>query len=131
MGGEVGHFEIPADEVERARKFYSAVFGWKMTHIPEMNYTMAYTGPVDSQGMPTAPGYIGGGIGPREGVLKHPLVTIVVDEIQAALKLVESHGGKVLQPQQPIGDGTMGSVAYIQDTEGNVTGLYQAPMGRP
>jgi len=127
MSGEVGHFEIPADNTERARKFYSATFGWKMTQIPEMDYTMVATGPVDEQNMPKEPGSIGGGIGKRGGPLAHTVVTIVVDDINAAEKTIVKNGGTILQKKQPIGDGSMGHTGYFKDTEGNVVGLYQSP----
>jgi predicted enzyme related to lactoylglutathione lyase len=125
MSGEVGHFEIPADNPERARKFYSAAFGWKMNVMPEMDYTMVSTGKVDKDGMPTEPGHIGGGIGKRGEHLLHPVVTIMVDDISAHEKIIEKNGGKILQKKQPIGDGTMGWTGYFKDSEGNIIGLYQ------
>lgn len=128
MSGEVGHFEIPADNPERARKFYAAAFGWKNNVMPEMDYTMVSTGAVNEQGMPKEPGYIGGGIGKRGGHLTHPVVTIIVDDISASEKVIEKNGGKILQKKQPIGDGTMGFTAYFKDSEGNTVGLYQ--MGK-
>jgi len=127
MSGEVGHFEIPADNPERARKFYSATFGWKLNPMPSMDYTMVSTGPVDEQGMPKEPGFISGGIGKRGGPLEHPVVTIVVDEISAAEKTIEKNGGKIVQRKQAIGDGSMGWTGYFKDSEGNVVGLYQWP----
>jgi uncharacterized protein len=126
MSGEVGHFEIPADNTERARKFYSATFGWKMNRMPEMDYTMVSTGAVDTQGMPKEPGYIGGGIGQRGGPLAHPVVTIIVDDIDAAAKKVEKNGGKMVRAKESVGE-NMGFAAYFKDSEGNVVGLYQAP----
>jgi uncharacterized protein len=125
MSGEVGHFEIPADDPARARKFYAAAFGWKMTEMPEMEYTMVTTGPVDEKGMPKEPGFVGGGIGKRGGHLEHPVVTIMVDDISTTEKTIEKHGGKILQKKQPIGDGTMGWTGYFKDSEGNIVGLYQ------
>jgi len=127
MSGEVGHFEIPADNTERARKFYSTTFGWKLTPFPGMDYTMVATGPADAEGMPKEPGVIFGGIGRRGGPLEHPVITIVVDEITIAEKAVEKNGGKIIQRKQPIGDGSMGSTGYFKDSEGNVVGLYQQP----
>jgi uncharacterized protein len=127
MSGEVGHFEIPADDPNRARKFYSATFGWKLNQVPGMDYTMVSTGPVDEKGMPKEPGFIGGGIGKRGGPLTHPVVTVVVDEITAAEKTIEENGGTILVRKQPIGDGSMGHTGYFKDTEGNVVGLYQWP----
>ena len=127
MKGEVGHFELPADKPERARKFYAAVFGWKMSEVPEMNYTMVRTGLVDDKGMPKAPGYIGGGVVPRGGAVEHPVLTIVVDEISEAEKAIEGGGGQIIQRKQAVGDGSMGYMGYFRDTEGNVVGLYQNP----
>jgi uncharacterized protein len=126
MSGEVGHFEIPADNPERARKFYSTTFGWKMNHMEGMDYTMVTTGSTDDQGMPKAPGYIGGGIGKRDKILEHPVVTIVVDDVAAAAKTVEKNGGKIIKPKAEI-PGNMGWTAYFKDTEGNIVGLYQWP----
>jgi uncharacterized protein len=126
MSGEVGHFEIPADNTERARKFYSATFGWKMTPVPGMDYTMVHTGATDEKGMPKEAGYISGGIGKRGGPLEHTVVTIVVDDVTAAAKKAEKNGGKIVQPKQDI-PGNMGSTAYVKDTEGNIVGLYQSP----
>ncbi|HEY1197219.1 MAG TPA: VOC family protein [Thermoplasmata archaeon] len=127
MSGEVGHFEIPADNTERARKFYSETFGWKMNQMPDMDYTMVSTGAVDDEGMPKEPGFIGGGIGKRGGPLEHPVVTIIVDDVSAAEKKIEKNGGKIIQRKQKVGDGSMGWVAYFKDSEGNVVGLYESP----
>jgi len=126
MSGEVAHFEIPADNTERARKFYSSTFGWNMTAVPGMDYTMVETGPVDDQRMPKEPGYVGGGIAKRGGPLEHPVVTILVEDLSAAIKKVEKNGGKTVQAKQEI-PGNMGWTAYFKDTEGNVVGLYQSP----
>ena len=127
MTGEVGHFEIPADDVPRARKFYASAFGWAMQEAPDLQYTMVRTGPVDAQGMPKEPGYVGGGIALRSGHLKHPTVTIVVDDIRSAEAAIEKHGGQILQRRSAIGDGSMGFAGYFKDTEGNVIGLYEMP----
>lgn len=125
MTGQVGHFEIPADNPARARKFYAAAFGWKMNEMPGMDYTMVSTGPVDDKGMPKEPGFVGGGIGKRGGNLMHPVVTIIVDDLLTAEKTIEKNGGKVVQRKQPIGDGSMGFTGYFKDSEGNIVGLYQ------
>ena len=130
MTDSVGHFEIPADKPDRARKFYATTFGWKMNEVPGMDYTMVSTGPVDDKGMPQAPGFIGGGIGKRGKMLEHPVVTIMVDEIDEAVKRIEKNGGKVLQRKTPIGE-NMGWTAYFKDSEGNTVGLYQWPPEAP
>lgn len=130
MSGEVGHFEIPADDPERARKFYATAFGWKLRVIPELDYTMVSTGTVDEQGRPKNPGFIGGGIVGR-GELEHTTVTIAVDDISTSEKTIEHHGGKIVVRNQAIGDGTRGHMGYFKDSEGNIIGLYQAPKGAP
>ena len=40
---KVVHFEIPADNVERASKFYKETFDWKITPVPQLNYTLLGT----------------------------------------------------------------------------------------
>jgi len=126
MSGEVVHFEIPADDLKRARSFYEKTFGWKLTVMPD-DYTMVATGEGDSEGMPKNPGYIGGGITTRANHVKAPVVVIMVDDIDASAKTIQKNGGKILQGKQPIGDGSMGFAGYFRDPEGNVVGIYQRP----
>jgi len=117
------HFEIPADDTERAREFYTRAFGWGMNRVPEFEYTMITTTASDELGMPKSPGAINGGL-PKRGVgLEHPVITIHVDSIEVSLKKVERLGGKIAAPKMPVGD--MGYTAYFSDTEGNVVGLWQ------
>ncbi len=123
MAGEVVHFEIPYDKPERAKKFYSEVFGWKMKEMPEMKYTTVSTGPVDEKGMLTQPGMINGGMMLRQPKVKSPVVTIAVEDIEKTFEKIESVGGKTLIKKQPVGD--MGWSAYAKDSEGNVIGLWQ------
>ena len=129
MKGKVVHFELPTDNTERARKFYSTTFEWKLMPMPNFEYTMVTTGDVTKEGMPSEVAVIGGGMAPRGGHVKVPVITIAVDEIDAALKLITKNGGAVLQKKEPIGDGSMGFTAYFKDTEGNTVGLYQAGKG--
>jgi predicted enzyme related to lactoylglutathione lyase len=66
MNGQVVHFEIPADDVERARGFYREAFGWQLAPVPDMDYTMVTTTPSGPEGMPTEPGAINGGMLARQ-----------------------------------------------------------------
>jgi uncharacterized protein len=45
----VVHFEIPADDVARAKEFYSSIFGWQLQDMPEMDYTIVKTTETDEQ----------------------------------------------------------------------------------
>jgi len=123
MGGRVVHFEIPFDDGDRAREFYQKAFGWNITHLPEMGYTLVSTGPTDEQGPPSEPGFINGGMMQRSGTAKVPVITVDVEDIDAALAKVEELGGKTVQPKQEVGQ--MGFSAYFNDPEGNLTGLWQ------
>ena len=123
MTGRIVHFEIPFDDGDRARAFYSDVFGWQTQEMPEMQYTMAMTGPVGEDGMANEPGYINGGMFQRTDNLNVPVLTINVDSIDEALPKAESNGGKTVEAKQLVGD--MGFVAYINDSEGNLIGLWE------
>ncbi|HEX9232334.1 MAG TPA: VOC family protein [Jatrophihabitantaceae bacterium] len=122
MSGRVVHFELPVDDVERAQGFYREAFGWDFNSLPEMGYTLIGTTPSGENG-PTEPGAINGGMFARQDPVRAPVVTIEVDDIAAALKTVESLGGRTARETFPVGD--MGLAAYFTDTEGNVVGLWQ------
>ena len=123
MSGRIVHFEVPYDDGERARTFYREAFGWNLMEMPEMDYTMASTGPVDDQAMPSEPGFINGGMFQRTEELTRPVLTIDVADVDAALKTVESLGGKQVGEKLTVGD--MGFAAYFEDPEGNILGLWQ------
>jgi uncharacterized protein len=123
MSARVVHFEIPFDDADRARSFYREVFDWQIQAIPDLNYNMVSTGPTSDQGMPTEPGFIGGGMLERQAPVTAPVITLQVDDIDAALVAVEKHGGKALGEKLTVGG--MGFAAYFNDSEGNLMGLWQ------
>jgi uncharacterized protein len=119
---KVVHFEIPADDVDRAKKFYSSTFDWKLTDMPEMQYVLANTAPTDADGMIQEKGAINGGLMKR-GEVKNPVIVIGVESIDATIKKIEGGGGKVVVPPMDIPG--VGRYAYVNDTEGNVIGVIQ------
>lgn len=119
---KVVHFEIPADNVDRAQKFYEEVFGWKITHVPEMNYFIVHTVDVDEKMMPKEVGAINGGITKRESN-ESVVIVIGVPSIDDHIKKAEEKGAKVVMPKMNVGD--MGFYAKIEDTEGNVIGIWE------
>jgi predicted enzyme related to lactoylglutathione lyase len=123
MSARVVHFEVPFDDADRARSFYRDVFDWQIQPIPEMGYNMVSTGPSTDQGMPSEPGFIGGGMLQRQAPVTAPVITLQVDDIDAAAIAIEKHGGKVLGEKLAVGD--MGFAAYFNDSEGNLMGLWQ------
>ncbi len=124
MHGRVMHFEVPFDDGERARDFYRDVFGWNLMEMPELNYTIAASGPTSDQGMPEEPGFINGGMMRRdEGPADGPVLVVGVDSIDTALGHVEKLGGSTVLPRQAVSD--MGFVAYFKDPEGNLLGMWE------
>lgn len=128
MMDKVQHFEIPADDLARARKFYEESFGWKTAEWPMPGggvYVGLHTGPTDEKYMPQEAGFINGGMFKRGGefAAKGVVITPVVSDMNESLEKVKANGGKVLAEPKTIPD--MGIYAYIQDTEGNVIGLWQ------
>ncbi|HET6834136.1 MAG TPA: VOC family protein [Acidimicrobiales bacterium] len=118
------HFEVPFDDADRARSFYRDVFDWQIQPMPEMGYNIVSTGPLSDQGMPSEPGYIGGGMMQRQAPVTTPVVTLAVDDIDATLATIEKHGGSAVGEKTPVGD--MGFAAYFNDSEGNLMGLWQS-----
>ena len=123
MSGRVVHFEIPFDDGDRARGFYRDLFGWEVTEMPGMGYTMVTSGPSGDTG-PTESGFINGGMMDRaESTAKAPVVVIDVESIDDKLAEIEKAGGSVASPKAPVGE--MGFAAYFTDPEGNVVGLWE------
>lgn len=122
MAGRVVHFEIPYDDGDRARAFYEKAFGWQLMPMPELEYTMAMSGPSGDQG-PTEAGFINGGLMERKGPFKAPNIVVDVDNLESTLDAVKAAGGSTVSERQPVGD--MGFVAYFNDPEGNLVGLWE------
>jgi predicted enzyme related to lactoylglutathione lyase len=122
MTGKVVHFEVPADDIDRARAFYAEAFGWQLQPLPEMSYTLVSTTLTGPDG-PTEPGSINGGMMVRSGPVQAPVITIEVDDIDEALATVQRLGGRGVSGPDKVGD--MGFAAYFVDPEGNTMGLWQ------
>jgi uncharacterized protein len=132
MPNAVVHFEIPADNVARAKTFYETVFGWKIQQFP-----MPAGGP-EYWGVTTrkegAPGINGGLM--KRNMPGQPFANYVdVKSIDEFLGRIQAAGGTLVMPKQEIGP-AMGSIAVFRDTEGNMMGLYQpaaktAPAKKP
>ena len=117
---KVVHFEIPFDNKNRASKFYSNIFGWKLMDVPEMEYTMVYAAETDENNMVAEKGVINGGMFPRSKEAKTPVVVIGVQSVEETIKKVLAAGGKLITPKQSIPNG---SYARVSDSEGNIIGL--------
>ncbi len=123
---KVGYFEIPVDNLERAKNFYKKAFDWGINPVPQMEYTTLTTSAVDENNMIKEPGAINGGMMQRRDPLKTPVLTIIVENIEEAFKKIENLGGKIIVPKMELPN--MGFYAYFMDTEGNILGLFQGIM---
>ena len=121
---KVVHFEIPFDNKQRAMKFYTDCFGWRLMDMPQMNYVVASSVEVDEKQMPKERGAINGGLFQRPKEAPNPTIYVGVQSVDAAVTKVEAAGGRVVTPKTPIPG--MGAYARIADTEGNVIGLFES-----
>ena len=119
----VVHFEIHADDPQRAANFYRNVFGWQINKWegPE-DYWLVTTGADNEPG-------INGAILKRRGPINGDAViayvcTIDVPAIDEAIEKATSHGGTVALPKMPVPG--VGWLAYFKDSEGNIFGMMQA-----
>jgi predicted enzyme related to lactoylglutathione lyase len=123
---KVVHFEIPADDIDRAKTFYNSIFGWDLQTVQmgDGEYTTVMTTPVDDQTqIPTEPGAINGGMMQRGEITTSPVITIDVEAIDQVLAQIVEGGGTTMVPRTPIPG--MGAFAYFKDSEGNVMGLWE------
>ena len=113
----ISHFDIPSDDPERAKKFYSDVFGWKFDKWDgPMEYWMIKTGD-DSE-----PG-INGGMARRMPGQIGMTNTVTVKSLDEYTGKVQAKCGQILIPKMPIPG--VGYFATCMDTEGNIFGLIQ------
>lgn len=121
------HFEIHADEPQRAIRFYHSVFGWEFVKFPNAitDYWVVKTGEASQPG-------IDGGLLKRdihfEGVGTTAFVcTIAVPDLDVYLMKVNTSGGQPARERMAVAG--VGWLAYCKDTEGNLFGMMQADAG--
>lgn len=113
------HFDISAENVERAKKFYHEMFDWKFIAMPEpMNYTLIETN--DLKGEKS----VGGGMAKRENPQQTGMINFMgVISLDESVKKVIELGGKITQQKQTVPG--WGYMAACMDTENNAFGLFQ------
>jgi predicted enzyme related to lactoylglutathione lyase len=120
------HFEITADDPERAVRFYEAALGWKINQMGDIDrtqggipYWLANTGEGDMG--------INGAIKERGPAGQTTIITVGVPDLEAALEAVRKAGGKADGAIDDIPN--VGRFTYAFDTEGNAFGVLQ-PLPR-
>jgi len=125
----IAYFEIPADNVDRAKKFYHSLLDWKIEPTktpmdPAMAASMQYHD--ISTGEPMEGTLNMGGLYKRQ-MPDAPIISyVMVQDIDKVLPKVEKLGGKIILPKMEIKN--VGLTAIIQDTEGNAIGLWKPMM---
>lgn len=121
----IAYFDIPANNVDRAKHFYHALLGWEIKptktspdqpQIAAMQYHDVITGKPEAGTMNM------GGLYKRQmnETIKN---FVMVDDIDKVLEKVEKLGGRIVLPKEMIPG--VGLVAMIQDTEGNGIGIWK------
>jgi len=115
------HFEIPAEDVEKLRKFYSRLFGWKIEKMQGFEeYWNIETVPVDGDGMPLRPG-VNGGMMKKQNPEHKPVTYIAVESVDEYSNKIDELGGKITVPKQEIPG--IGWWAFALDPEGHQFGI--------
>jgi hypothetical protein len=120
--GRVVHFEIHADDLDRAEAFYTGVFGWEVHKFDgPVDYRLLNTGPNNEAG-------IDGALterrlsGDGDGVIAY-VCTVQVEDIAATEAKIKEAGGEQVVDRQEIPE--VGQLSYFKDTEGNIFGAMQ------
>jgi predicted enzyme related to lactoylglutathione lyase len=110
-------FEIPADDLERAKKFYGSLFGWKFAKLPAAVLDYWH---IDTGGKDATPD---GGLMPR----MHPGQAITnyvsVASVASSMAKVQKLGGKICKTKTAVP--AMGYFAVCEDPEGNTFALWE------
>jgi predicted enzyme related to lactoylglutathione lyase len=112
------HFDLPAEDLERAKTFYSGLFGWTF-ELPPGFTDYYFIGTTAEDGSPG----VAGGMGKR-GVPGQKITNYIgVPSIDTSLTEVARLGGKVLLSKMAVPK--FGYLAVCEDTEGNSFGLWE------
>jgi predicted enzyme related to lactoylglutathione lyase len=125
MPNNIANFGINADDVARARRFYEQAFGWRFNPWGPPGFYLIETGDERDPG-------VGGLMHERREIVKGARMigyecTIGVPDIDATIRAIESHGGKIAMAKFHIP--TVGSGVYFTDPEGNIAGAMQYEPG--
>jgi predicted enzyme related to lactoylglutathione lyase len=122
MTNHIAHFEIFASDVERARKFYEKVFGWRFEVAGPPDFYLIDTGAAVEHGI--SRGMIAKRSGPAaQGPINSFRVTISVDSIADIAAAIEPAGGKLRSAVIDIP--AVGKVVEFADTENNIACAMQ------
>ncbi len=124
MTNQLSHFAIHVDDLDRARKFYGGVFGWKFQGFggaPMIDFCQI----LDAGGKRLAP--LGAMQSRNFNSAPQPVIgfecSIAVDDVDAVARAVEANGGKIVMPKSAING--VGWIVKFIDSEGNLACAVQ------
>jgi predicted enzyme related to lactoylglutathione lyase len=120
MPNPFAHIELNTDDVAKAKKFYKALFAWKLTDVPDMSYTMIDVGKGTGGGMmkkqmPEAP--------------TQWLPYVQVDSVKKTVAKAKKAGGNVVVEYMPISG--MGAIGIVIDPTGAGIGVWEQAKAAP
>ena len=122
MPNPIAHFDIRAEDLATARRFYERVFGWTFEAWGPPDFFMIWTGPVHE------PGAVHGSLSkryePRTSAEGHGWeCTISVEDLAAIRAAILANGGKILREDEEIVG--VGTLIQFADPDGNVACAMQ------
>ena len=131
MDHTIVHFEIPAKDVEKLKKFYADLFGWRIEKAQgdmNMDYWLLGTVPVDKQMRPLRPG-VNGGMYKKQSRDSVPVNYYSVESADEFIAKIKKLGGKIMTPKQEVPN--VGWIAVATDPEGNQFAILQPTHPTP
>jgi uncharacterized protein len=107
---QVGHFEIPADNVDGLRTFYSSLFGWQFEKGETQGYYM-----IKNAG-------ISGALAKKENQQQVSTQFVNVESVEQYINKAKQLGAKVVKDKQEISEGYY---AVLEDPQRNTIGIWQ------
>lgn len=125
MANFLAHFSINANDIDRARRFYQNVFGWKFQAYGPPGFFMIETGATAKE-LAMLP--VRGSLQQRREIVSGVPIrgfecTISVKDVEATVKAAESNGAKIAMPVCTLAG--IGRLCFLEDPEGNIVGAMQ------
>jgi len=112
------HFDLPADNVDRAKKFYEKLFEWKFNQVPMPTPFFL----IETKDLNGNPG-VGAGMGERKLPEQRTMNYIGVLSVEEYITKVKKLGGNIIMQRTAVAG--WGYLAICVDTENNNFGLWQ------
>ncbi len=127
MKNAISWFEIPTQDIDRAQKFYEAIFGITMMPMDMPNIKMRMF-PLDDMMTDVGGAIVDSGGFHKSSATDGPLIYLQANpDVQVILDKVVAAGGSIMVPKTEISP-EYGFMAVIIDTEGNRIGLHSVPQ---